>query len=132
MTTSDTNPSTFERFLRAYRAGGLADELSRAVADVAAACRETGKKGTVTLTITLDPHGRTITVSDDVKAKAPNPPKLSEIFYPDDSGHLHKEDPAQLRLQLVQDADVKVSTSATTTPPATSTPPPARSRRSDP
>ena len=88
----------FADWLREQSNGRTLDELSDALADVSAAVRETGKKGTLTLTITISPvknGGGALVVADQVKALAPKPDRRTSVFYADDHGNLTREDPRQ-------------------------------------
>lgn len=92
----------FAAFLQQARRGGLHTECSDALADLVQACTETGKKGTMTVKLTVDPRGDgvTVDVTDDVQIKAPKAPAPPSIFYHDDRGGLHRRDPRQDELPL--------------------------------
>lgn len=94
----------FREWIEQHRDGVLASEVTAAMAEVAAAVMDTGKKGKVTLTIDIGPLGkgssRTLIVGDDVKTKVPEHDREEAIWYADDDGGLHKNDPAQLRMEL--------------------------------
>lgn len=93
---SHTRP--FADFLREQSAGRTHDDLTTALAEVVSAVKDTGKKGTVTLTVTvapLDKNGNALTVTDVVKKVIPQHDRRKSIFYADDSGNLTKDDPMQ-------------------------------------
>lgn len=98
--------TTFIEWIEQHRDGALDDELTDAMAKVVAACREVGKAGSVTLTITVAPEGRTVVVGDRVAVKAPEARRLPEIYFPDADGGLHRDDPYQQRLPLEQPSTV--------------------------
>lgn len=97
MTEGHTRP--FADWIREQSSGRTHDELTEALAEVVTAVKETGKKGSVTLTIAIAPFdkgmGAALTVTDAVKKVVPQHDRRKTIFYADDSGNLTKEDPMQ-------------------------------------
>lgn len=88
----------FADFLREQSAGRTHDDLTTGLAEVVAAVKDTGKKGTITLTITvapLDKNGNALTVTDAIKKVVPQHDRRKSIFYADDAGNLTKDDPMQ-------------------------------------
>lgn len=74
----------------------LSIELNRVVKGVAEST--TGKGGTVTLTLKIDPIKRIsngVYVAADVKGKAPEDPPEASMFFYDDDGSLHSRNPLQ-------------------------------------
>lgn len=102
MTTSPDNdaPRDFGSFLLELARGKTHDELSQALHDVVAKVIETGKKGSLTLTLSIglldkDPaNGMQIT--DEIKVKLPEHDRPSSMFYPDRTGNLSRRDPRQM------------------------------------
>ena len=91
------------RVLTELRGGLVALNAAQQMEEVIRAVQESGKTGTVTLTLTFKPVGsgnREIHVSAKVAAKAPANPDLEErsIFFADESGQLHRNDPRQGQL----------------------------------
>ncbi len=107
----------FADWLREQSAGRTHDELTDALAEVATAVKETGKKGAITLTITLAPFdkgvGSALTVTDVVKKNVPQHDRRKSIFYADDNGNLTRDDPRQPTFEGLREVPAAV----TTTPP---------------
>lgn len=81
--------------------GRLADDAAAKLADLVAAVRATGKKGTIQVSLivaTCKGNDELIQVSGTVVVKAPQPEARMSIFYPDASGNLHRDDPNALPL----------------------------------
>lgn len=89
----------FADWLREQQSGRTHDELTDALAEVVAAVRDTGKKGTLTLQVTVAPFDKTnsaaVMVTDVVKKAVPQPERRRAIFYADDAGNLTRDDPRQ-------------------------------------
>ena len=82
--------------------GELIDQLDDEIAEVVTAVRETGKKGSLTLTISVSSPRRgsdEVVVNAKTKAVAPKGDRLGATFY-DNDGRLQREDPRQTRLEL--------------------------------
>jgi hypothetical protein len=118
----DREIQPFANWLALQRKGTLANELATAMANVNQAVLETGKPGTITLTIKVKATGDEVSVSvtDEVKVKAPEHDRGQSIFFVDEHGNPHRsqqvldEQPAnQPRLTAVTSAD------GTTTDPKT-------------
>ena len=85
--------------------GTLDAELTEALGDLVKAINDHGKKGSITLTLTLKPesvHGevKMITVSPDVKVSSPQPQRMSSRMWPTYDGDLLRDDPDQGTLDL--------------------------------
>jgi len=84
--------------LREYRNGRAADLASRKLAELVQAVDETGKGGSLTITIKVKPEnggGSQKTLACEVKAKMPEAALAEAIFFSDDEGALHRSDPTQ-------------------------------------
>lgn len=95
----------FADWLREQSAGKTHDDLTEALAEVVAGVKDTGKKGTLTLTITiapLDKAGTAMTVQDVVKKVVPQHDRRKSIFYPTASGSLVRDDPQQPTFEGLQ------------------------------
>lgn len=92
----------FAAFLTEHRKGALHAELSEALADVVLAVVDYRKQGTLTLTIkvTPNPDGMTVTVSDDVKATPPRADRGAALWFSDERGNLTRKNPAQMEFAL--------------------------------
>lgn len=87
--------------LIALRFGKLHDELTEALNELTNACTETGKGGTLTLSIKLKP-GRAgqVEILDDVKTKLPSFERGSTLMFSTPDGNLQRDDPRQQKLEL--------------------------------
>lgn len=92
----------FAAFVQEQRNGGLHSELSDALTELVTAARETGRAGTITLSIKVAPNkdNSTVTVSDKVKVTLPEPERGAGIFFFDDEGNLTRSNPNQTSLPL--------------------------------
>jgi hypothetical protein len=92
----------FADWLREQSGGKTHDELSEALWDLVARVRDTGKKGTVTLTVTVAPmkgDKDVLIVSDEIKLRFPEHDRKASLFYPDANGNLTRSDPNQLAFE---------------------------------
>lgn len=76
-------------------------ELGEGLRDLVAKCLETGKAGTLSLTIKVKPMDANddqspLVVSDEIRIKLPEHDRKASIFYKDKTGNLGKTDPNQL------------------------------------
>ena len=75
--------------------------LTESLEEIVVKVRETGKSGTLTLTLTVKANGKSgITVTDKVTAKVPQDPRGDTLFFSDQDGGLHRQDPNQKDLPL--------------------------------
>lgn len=84
--------------LRDIRRGAAVEEATNALADVVRAVDETGKDGSVTITLKVKPAkhgGPEKTLVAEVKAKKPIAEIAPAVFFSDDQGDLHRVDPRQ-------------------------------------
>lgn len=81
---------------------GFLTDASEELSKAALAVARTGKKATVTVALTLEPQkGGAISVSATVNAKVPETRQDSlTIFFVDDEGGLHRDNPRQRELPL--------------------------------
>lgn len=109
------NEGLFANTVLELHRGDLIDTLNDELAEVVAACRETGKKGTLTLTLTVTSAQGSdqVAVGAQVKSAPPKPTRLETLFYAD-GGQLVREDPRQTRLELrtVEADDAPLRTAA--------------------
>ncbi|MDG4832400.1 hypothetical protein O7627_24275 [Solwaraspora sp. WMMD1047] len=105
-TEDDRTVRPFGAILQEIAAGRLHNRLSEQLADLTTAVHATGKKGTVTLTITVAPIKAgvtdTLVVSGRSVCKAPEGEDAfpSSVFFPDAAGNLTRNDPNQPTLPL--------------------------------
>lgn len=89
----------FSTWLLEQSSGRTHDELSEALRDLVASVRDTGKKGSISLTVEvglLDKDPNVLVVTDKVKRNFPEHDRKASIFYPDSDGNLTRSDPNQL------------------------------------
>lgn len=105
--TDDTAepPEPFSAFLFAQRRGATHGELTDGLAELARAVMETGKSGSLTLTIKVGKAtkngGNQLLVSDAVLVKAPTAAREESLFFFDDkNASLSRTDPNQPALPL--------------------------------
>jgi hypothetical protein len=97
----------FADVLSEVNKGLVADEAATRLAELVAAVRETGKKGTLRLTIEVSPFSGNddiVKVAGAVELRAPRAEAPASIFYPDEDGNLSRNDPNTL--PIFQDRDV--------------------------
>lgn len=100
-------PKPFNDTLAALRYGTLVDDLTKAMTDLTAKCADTGRAGTITLTLQLKPgKGGQIEVFDDIKVKAPKEERGSSIFFATPEGNLTRDDPKQLQIEGLRTVDM--------------------------
>jgi hypothetical protein len=91
----------FAAVLQELDSGATHAECSDALHDLVDRVRATGKKGTLTLKLTVTTHkGGYLIVADDVAVKAPEPDRADSIFFVDRAGNLSRSNPNQPSLPL--------------------------------
>jgi hypothetical protein len=84
--------------------GAAVAELSDALEKVVAAVRQTGKCGTITLTLKVAPASKgtsnVLLIESQVKTKLPEPERGMTIFYATEDNKLVRNDPRQQMLPL--------------------------------
>ena len=92
---------SFAEYLREIDRGRLLTDLTADFKDLVRAVTETGKPGSLTLTLTLKPQGvaaDTVMVEAAVKLKDPQPSRAGSLFFVSDDLNLTRRDPRQLEL----------------------------------
>lgn len=91
----------FAVFLQEHKRGSLANELAEQMQEVVNAVIEHGKKGSLTLKLSIAPtkDGMTVFVTDDVTTSVPKADRGGTILFPDAKGNLHRSDPNQMKLE---------------------------------
>ena len=87
------------------RDGECVNEFLEKIEKCTAACLMTGKKGEVTLKLTLTPQGTQIIVKDDFKEKIPEFSVQPTVMFATPEGKMSRRSPRQMTLS---DAAVKV------------------------
>ena len=98
----------FADFLREQSHGTTHDELSVALHDLVARVQDTGKKGSLTLTIGVErlKGGRSdnaVIVSDSISLKLPEHDRDTSLFFTTADGNLSRDDPRQLSFESLRD-----------------------------
>ncbi|WP_404285408.1 hypothetical protein [Glutamicibacter arilaitensis] len=106
MSTTEHN----EKFAKPFAAflteqGRTHDELTETLHELIEQVTETGKAGSVTLTIKVEPDKKAegvYRISDNVTTKIPQHDRPSRIYYKDKAGNLSRNDPNQEALAGLQ------------------------------
>lgn len=97
-------PRSFADVLADLRRGACVDELTEVYRQVVDAVVDHGKKGSVTLTLSIEPQSKVdslhLLVVDKVSAKIPEADRTGSIFYAENDGSLVRHDPNQARMDL--------------------------------
>lgn len=96
----------FTDILREFRRGAIANKLTEEMAELVRSVDETGKPGSLTLTLTVKPEkggGSQKTLGAKIKSSRPDEDLPEAIFFSDREGDLHRNDPDQRA--LFADAD---------------------------
>ena len=77
------------------RNGKLLNEAQESFQALVKAVSETGVKGRLTVSFDVNPGADegTVIITDDVIPKMPRPKKASNVWYADENGNIHREDP---------------------------------------
>ncbi|AYG02396.1 hypothetical protein [Gryllotalpicola protaetiae] len=100
-------PGSFAAFLASTRPG-TDRELHEELTKLVAAVEDTGKAGTLTLTVVLKPldgAGTALMVNDEIKAKRPTRTRDASIAYVDTDHTLSRRDPSAM--PLFEDEDIR-------------------------
>ena len=127
----DDNPIVrpFAAWLTEQSNGHTHEELGDGLHDLIARVRDTGKKGSITLTVTVAPmkeNERMLILTDAIQLKLPEHDRKASIFYADANGNLVRNDPDQLEFNLLKEvpppAGVDLVTGEVFDPPALKNP----------
>jgi hypothetical protein len=112
MTTQHTEtpqqPAEFAAFFVQHLAGRSNEEISDEFHQLLAAVNEHGKKGSLTITIAVEPpkghvDGAPVVISIDSVLKAPKASTPPSLYFVDDDGNASRNDPRQLASFDVRD-----------------------------
>lgn len=110
-TTGDVptdHAADFAELLTEFGHGAANRKLTDSLRELVAACKETGRKGSLTIKLAVKADGKMTSVGIDVKTTKPEHALPGEIFYATDDGGLTREDPRQRSLPLkVLDVDAR-------------------------
>lgn len=99
-TPNPIEPQDFLVFLAAQAGGGTATELSDGLAELVRRVADTGKKGSISLTVSVEPmkggDGKTMVVKDSINLKLPEYDRTASVYFTDPAGRLHRNDPRQI------------------------------------
>jgi hypothetical protein len=96
----------FATWLIEQSGGKTHEELSEALYDLVARVRDTGKKGSLSLTVNVGPLKGDIdvlVVDDEIKLRLPEHDRKASLFYPDKDGNLTRRDPNQLSFESLRE-----------------------------
>lgn len=79
---------------------GTLTQLSEEMSKAACAAAETGKKSTVSLTLTFEPKNGAIHIASKIKSVVPVPEEGLCLYFIDSNGQLTRDDPRQQELKL--------------------------------
>lgn len=91
--------------------GRTAVEAAGALQELVEAVTETGRKGSLTITLTVAPTGagNAVQIGDEVKLKKPAFDRAASLFYVTEDHNLSRTDPNQLELPLASVPGVPAS-----------------------
>ena len=97
---ANTEPQDFLAWLASQADGRTVAELSDGLAELVRRVNDTGKKGSIALTIVVEPmkqgDGRTMVVKDSINLKLPEYDRTASVYFTDEDGRLHRNDPRQM------------------------------------
>jgi len=98
--SEDRHVRPFAEFLQRQSRGATHRELSDGLHQLVAKVQETAKKGSLTLTVLVEPSkdGRTLIVMDKIVLKLPEHDRQASLWWQDPHGNLTRSDPEQLTL----------------------------------
>lgn len=98
----------FADFLVEHGRGRTHVELGEGLHTLIARVKDTGKKGSITLTVTVEPmkkagDDKTVVVSDSINLKLPEHDRPGAVWFIGDDGNLQKDDPDQLSFDSLRE-----------------------------
>lgn len=96
----------FSDWLREQSHGKTHEEMGEGLYDLVQRVLDTGKKGTLSLTITVAPMDKDVSVlvvSDEIKLRLPEHDRKASLFYPGKDGNLSRTDPGQLTFESLRE-----------------------------
>lgn len=94
-------PRDFASVLLEQGRGHSHAELSRGLHDLVARVKDTGKKGSLTYTLVVEPmkgNDAAVITKDEIRLRLPEHDRQASIFYMDRAGNLTRTDPNQAPL----------------------------------
>jgi hypothetical protein len=97
--------------LSQIRGGAAINDAAKDLNECVRAVLETGKPGSITIKLTVEPDktdNTVVTIQPDVTLKLPKKARAKGIFYVDSrTGDLSREDPRQLEMQMEREATLR-------------------------
>ena len=95
----------FADWLREQAKGHSHDELSEGLHDLVSRVVDTGKKGTLTYTVSVEQlkDGDALVVKDEIKLRLPEHDRPASLFFRDGDGNLTRSDPNQLTFDSLRE-----------------------------
>jgi hypothetical protein len=93
--------------LQRHRGGKALEEASEHLAAIVAGVMATGRPGSLTLKLTIQPAGRVanaVVMTDDLNPKIPAEKTPDSFWFADEHGQLCREDPRQRELRFTPQA----------------------------
>lgn len=102
---------SFAQFLEQVEFGSVAQQATDELNDLIHAITETGKSGSLTITIKIKPIGNTgqVEIDSDVKAKQPAPTRGKTLMFCTPDNNMQRENPRQQLLEGLRTADEEAS-----------------------
>jgi hypothetical protein len=98
MKRDEKEAATFAEMLAEMSHGEVDKLATKKLREIIQACKETGKKGSVTITLAIGSDPRLCEIAASVKTTKPEPKVPGQTYYTDEDGNLHNEDPRQMKL----------------------------------
>ena len=97
----------FNQTIAELRRGKTVEELTDAMAELVAKCTETGKGGSLQLTIKIAPgKSGQLEITDSIKVSVPQFARESSLFFVTPEGNLSRNDPRQDELPGIRSANI--------------------------
>lgn len=96
----------FSAWLVEQSNGHTHEELGDGLHDLIARVRDTGKKGSITLIVTVEPmkeNERMLILKDEIRLNLPEHDRKASIFFADGNGNLVRNDPNQMSFDLLKE-----------------------------
>lgn len=104
--TDDATIRPFADFLREHGRGRTHDELGEALHTLIARVKDTGKTGSISLTVQVKPmkqDDRMVIVSDKIAINLPEHDRPSAAWFIGADGNLQRDDPHQLAFESLRE-----------------------------
>lgn len=104
-TTTERETADLAAFIAGHLNGRTAEELSAEFHDLLEAVRTHGKKGSMTITVVVEPPANGVDsapmpIGVESAVKAPKPTPVKSLYFLDDDGNPVREDPRQMAIEF--------------------------------